>query len=178
MHTLRSITTGAVVLGLLATTSLAAVAQEEDEPQVSVAPVVVSGTLDCTDDTGEGDEAIGQSAMTVHAWQATDPRLSGEAAYEGHWQLYEPPAEAADEPDAAGGATIYEIVNDGGGWLCEASRTASPRTADLDHTLVFSGEGEYEGLTAYLHVDWSTTPFTFNGLIMEGEAPAWAPPAE
>ena len=177
MQTPRSILTGAVVLGLLATTSLTAVAQDEDDAQVSVAPVVVTGTLDCTDAAAEGDGAIGQSTMTVHAWQATDPRLSGEAAYSGHWQLYEPPAEAADEP-TPGDEAVYEIVNDGGGWLCEASRTAAPRTTDLDHTLVFSGEGEYAGLTAYLHVDWSTTPFTFSGLIMEGEAPAWAPPAE
>lgn len=178
MQTLKSITTGAVALGLLAATSLTAVAQDEDEAQVSVAPVVVTGTLDCTDVTAEGEDAIGQSVITVHAWQATDPRLSGEAAYTGHWQLYEPPAEDADEPAAVDDAAVYEIVNEGGGWLCEASRTAPPRTGDADHTLVFSGIDEYEGLTAYLHVDWSTTPFTFTGLIMEGEAPAWAPPAQ
>lgn len=176
MQTFKSIMTGAVVLGLLAGTSLTAVAQDEDEAEVSVAPVVVTGTLDCTDAAGDGD--IGQSVVTVHAWQATDPRLSGEVAYSGHWQLYEPPAEDADEPATVDDPAVYEIVNEGGGWLCEASRTASPRTGDADHTLVFSGEGEYEGLTAYLHVDWTTTPFSFSGLIMEGEAPAWAPPAQ
>ncbi len=177
MQTLRLTLTGAVCLVLLAATSLAAVAQD-DAAQVSVAPVVVTGTLDCTAGAGEGDEPIGQSVMTVHAWQATDPRLTGEAAYTGRWQIYEPPAEDADDPQAAVDTAVYEIVNDGGGWICEESRTALPRTGDTSHTLVFSGENEYEGLTAYLQVDWSTTPFTFSGLIMEGEAPAWAPPAE
>lgn len=179
MQTLRLILTGAVTLVLLAASSLAVMAQDDTE-QVSVAPVVVTGTLDCTADTGEGDEPIGQSAMTVHAWQATDPRLSGEASYTGHWHIYDPPSEDAGDPEAVDVAdeAIYEIVNDGGGWICEASRTALPRTSEATHTLVFSGSDEYEGLTAYLHVDWSTTPFTFSGLIMEGEAPAWAPPAE
>lgn len=177
MQTPRVTPTGGVILALLATTSLTAVAQD-DAPEVSTAPVVVTGTLDCTAGAGEGEEPIGQSVMTVHAWQATDPRLTGEATYTGHWQLYEPPAEDADDPQAAVDTAVYEVVNDGGGWLCEASRTALPRTGETSHTLVFSGEDEYEGLTAYIQVDWSTTPFTFSGLIMEGEAPVWAPPAE
>jgi hypothetical protein len=179
MQTLRLTLTGAVILVLLVATSLAVMAQDE-ATDVSVAPVVVTGTFDCTEGTGEGDEPIGQSVMTVHAWQATDPRLSGEAAYTGHWHIYDPPSEDAGDPAAidVSDEAVYEIVNDGGGWICEASRTALPRTGDTTHTLVFSGEGEYEGMTAYLHVDWSATPFTFSGLIMQGEAPEWAPPAE
>ena len=178
MQSLQLILTGPVILVLLAATSLAVVAQDEATMQVSVAPVVVTGTLDCTD--GESEEPMGQSVVTVHAWQATDPRLSGEATYTGHWHIYEPPSEDAGDPEAVdvADAAVYEIVTEGGGWLCESSRTAPPRTGDATHTLVFSGKDEYEGLTAYLHVDWSATPFTFSGLIMEGEAPAWAPPAE
>ena len=59
--------------------------------------------------------------------------------------------------------SVYEIVNDGGHWLCETSRAVAPGDAPGAHTLVFNGEGDYEGMTAYLNVDWSQTPFAFTG---------------
>jgi hypothetical protein len=177
MQTLKVSFAGLVAIALLAGASVAAVAQTEVAEDS--APVVISGTLECLDSgpTDDGDP-IGQSTVTVHAWQADDTRLTGEVNYGGRWQLYEEPAEDADDPTAGQEAAVYEIVNDGGSWLCEATRTSAPRTGDDGHTLVFNGEDGYEGLTAYLHVDWNTTPFTFSGVILQGEAPPYAPPAE
>ena len=79
-------------------------------------------------------------------------------------------AESGDE------AAVYEIVNEGGHWLCEASRAVAPGDAPGAHTLVFNGEGDYEGMTAYLDVDWSQAPFAFTGVILPGEAPPYAEP--
>ena len=111
--------------------------------------------------------------VNVHRWQASDARLGGEATYTGQWQLYEPPAE---DSGTGGDAAVYEIVNEGGHWLCEASRALTPGDAPGAHTLVFNGEGDYEGMTAYLDVDWSQAPFAFTGVILPGEAPPYAEP--
>ena len=191
MRTLRLSLLGTIILTLLASSSVAVVAQAEEttegttedatvEATEAAAPVVVSGTLECLGELPEGeggeDAATPQDeVVNLHRWEATDPRLSGEVTYTGRWQLYEEPPEDA----GIGGATdaaIYEIVNEGGHWLCEASRTPAQRTPTDAHTLVFDGEGEYEGLTAYLHVDWSQVPYTFTGLILRGEAPPFAEP--
>lgn len=52
-----------------------------------------------------------------------------------------------------------------------------PRSPVEGNTVVFDGEGGYEGLTAFLQVDGSQTPFTFEGLILPGDAPPYAEPA-
>ena len=71
----------------------------QTEVEEDSVPVVVSGTLDCLDSQASGDdEPIGQSTVTVHAWQADDTRLTGEVNYGGRWQLYEEPAEDAGDP--------------------------------------------------------------------------------
>jgi hypothetical protein len=181
MQTMRLSLGGSVVIALLTGASVAVAAQsEEASAPPDTSPVVVSGTLDCLDsstsDTGDG-EAVGQSVVTLHAWEADDTRLTGEVNYGGHWQLYAEPSEDAGTVGASE-AAVYEIVNEGGSWLCEAARTAEPRTGGDGHTLVFSGEDGYEGLTAYLHVDWSTAPFNFSGVILSGETLPYAEPAE
>jgi len=182
MRTVRSLLIGALSLALLSSMSIVVLAQtEEPTEEPAVSPVVVSGTLECLDSSEastDDPDAIEGSVVTVHAWQASDARLAGEVSYTGRWQLYEEPSEDTGDVDVTGDSAVYEIVNEGGRWLCEAARTAAPRTADDTHTLVFSGEDGYEGLTAYLHVDWASTPYAFTGLILAGEAPPYAPPAE
>jgi len=176
MRTLRLPLIGLVILTLLATMSIMATAQTEEE---AGSPVVVSGTLECLDGSASGeDEAtpIGQSVISVHAWQASDPRLTGEVTYSGQWQLYGEPSEDTGSVGAMDEVAVYKIVNEGGRWLCEEARAAEPRVGDGTHTLIFSGEEGYEGLTAYLHIDWSTTPYVFSGLILPGEAPPYAEP--
>jgi len=175
MQTLRLSLAGLAAIALLAGTSITALAQDDE---ATTTPVVVSGTLECLDSTTTDDEAMGQSVVTVHAWEATDERLSGEVSYGGRWQLYEQPSEDSGSVESAEGVAAYEIVNEGGTWMCEAARAAAPRSGEDAHTLVFNGEDGYEGLTAYLQVDWSTSPYQFSGLILPGEAPPYAEPAQ
>jgi hypothetical protein len=158
------------------------IAQEPENEGATTSPVVVTGTLECRGGTATGEPADAgasaapvQAKVTVHEWVASDPRLSGEVAYTGTWHIYEEPSEDTGTT-AAQDQAIYEIVNEGGTWLCEASRLPDPMVPSEEHTLVFNGEGAYEGMTAYLHIDWSQAPFAFTGLILPGEAPPYAEP--
>lgn len=178
MPNLRWSLSGTLMLLLLTVpTAMAA-----DEPAATGSePVVVSGTLDCDVDAAASPAADGStdtstaSILNLHEWTASDPRLSGDVSYSGHWQLYGVPQEDGGDP-AASDPTVYSIVNEGGSWLCETSRTAEPPAAGGPHTLVFNGEGDYEGLTAYLEVDFSQAPYAFTGLILQGDEPPYAEP--
>jgi hypothetical protein len=168
---------GMSILMLVGGASMAT-AQETEDTTAAAEPVVLSGTLEClgavpADQAASAEASPGTDVVNVHRWQASDARLSGEATYTGQWQLYEQPAE---DSGSGSDAAAYEIVNDGGHWLCEASRAVAPGDAPGAHTLVFSGEGEYEGMTAYLDIDWSQTPYAFTGVILPGEAPPYAEP--
>jgi hypothetical protein len=135
-------------------------------------PVVVTGTLDCS---AEGAaEAAGD--LNIHHWTADDARLTGDATYSGRWQLYDTPAEDGGIP-AEQQAAVYDIVNEGGSWLCEETRTPEPPQAPGDRsTLVFTGQGDYEGMTAYIEVDLTQAPYAFSGLILQGDEPPYAEP--
>lgn len=177
MPKLRWSLTGTLVILLVAVPTVMAA---DDPAAVGSDPVVVSGSLDCdvagTSPTADASEVTSSAAiLNLHEWTASDPRLTGEAAYSGHWQLYEAPAEdtGSSETDAA----AYAIVNEGGSWLCTETRTSGPpRTENDRHTVVFTGQGDYEGLTAYLEVDFSQAPYAFTGLILKGDAPPYAEP--
>jgi hypothetical protein len=176
MRTLLQPIVGVIILVLAGGAGV--VTAQETEEAAAAEPVVVSGTLEClgevpADQAADADASLGTDVVNVHRWQASDTRLGGEAAYTGQWQLYEQPAE-----DAGSGSdtAAYAIVNDGGRWLCEVSRAVTPGDAPGAHTLVFDGEGEYEGMTAYLNVDWSQTPYAFSGVILPGEAQPYAEP--
>jgi hypothetical protein len=179
MPILRLSLSGALILSLLLPGL--AVAQD-DETTADGQPVVVSGTLDCQGEVaaspapGASPAVAGETqVVNLHQWTASDPRLEGEAAYSGHWQLYDPPAEDTGSTDVD--TAIYAIVNDGGSWICKETRTPQPpRTGGERQTLVFSGQGDYEGLTAYLEVDLSQAPYAFSGIILTGDEPPYAEP--
>ena len=146
MRTLRATTAAcAAAIVVLATTS--AVAASDASP--------------CT-----GTVEFGEEGMT---WTATDPRLSGDATGTGGWSLYETPAE--DAGTMAAEDRSYIIINEDGSWGCAKSEPAGPEPDATGHTLVFSGTGDYEGLTAHVRIDWSTYPFGFSGVIIEGGVP-------
>lgn len=171
MRTLLRSLTGTIVLTLLV--CAVAIGAEPVTPDGDQ-PVVVSGTLECLADTppaGTGEVAD----FHVHRWEASDPRLEGEVDYSGTWRLFDTPAEDSGTP-ADQDSAIYSIVNEGGSWLCEETRLDPPPATGQRGTLVFDGQGEYAGLTAYLQVDWSQAPYQFSGLILSGDEPPYAEP--
>jgi hypothetical protein len=166
MRRLRTALVGPVALALVVSLGGAAIAQDDE-----VAPSATTGTLQLSepmDDAGSHDEAVEH----VHTWTAEDPRLTGTATYTGTWHIYDPPSEDCDDPDAETGA-YYEIVNDGGGWACSGIREPipGPEGATNVHVLALTGTGGYEGLYAYIMIDWSTDPFTFSALITPNQVP-------
>ena len=162
MRTFRAILAGPVVLALLLGLGGAAIGQTDD-----AVPTGTTGTL-VLDEPVMGDEAMEH----VHTWTADDPRLTGTATYTGNWHLYDPPSEDCDDPEREAGA-MYEIVNEGGGWACAGVNAPipGPEGATNVHVLALTGTGEYEGLYAYIMIDWGTDPFTFSALITPNKAP-------
>lgn len=146
MRTLRSII-AASAAALLTLTMVGAAAASD------VAP--------CT-----GTVEFGEDGMT---WDATDPRLSGEASGSGGWSFYAPAGEDAGDMPAEDRS--YIIINEDGSWNCAKSAPTAPEPDATGHTLVFAGTGDYEGLTAHVRIDWETYPFSFSGVIVEDGVP-------
>ena len=84
-------------------------------------------------------------------------------------------------PDSAGcrsrGHAAVRIVNDEGAWA-GTGRTINSLNNGRMEMLELSGEGAYEGLTAFLVEDLFHTPGTAKGVIIEGELPAFPEPIE
>jgi len=165
MRILRTALVGLVALALTMGLGGAAIAQDD-----ALATSATTGTLELSEpvDVGMHDEAVEH----VHTWTAEDPRLTGTATYTGTWEIYDPPAEDCDDPESEAGS-MYEIVNDGGGWACSGVRAPipGPDGATNVHVLALTGTGGYEGLYAYIMIDWGTDPFTFSALITPNEVP-------
>lgn len=175
MRTLRTLLVGPVILALLIALGPPVVAQDED----ALAPASATGTLEFLEpgeEAGTGDaagaEVHDEATPHVHRWTSSDPRLSGMATYTGEWHIYDPPSEDCNDPEVTAGA-VYEIVNDGGTWRCSGVRAPipGPEGATNVHTMVLTGTGGYEGLYAYVMVDWSSSPFTFGALITPNMVP-------
>lgn len=159
MRTLRHILVGPVVLALLIGLGAAGVAQDE-----AATPTATTGTLVLEPST--------DPEVHVNTWTAEDPRLTGTATYTGTWQLYDPPSEECDQPEGEAEA-MYEIVTEGGSWVCAGVNAPipGPEGASNVHVLALTGKGGYEGLYTYIMIDWGTDPFTFSALITPNKAP-------
>ena len=146
MRTLRT-TMAAGAAAILIVSAVGAAAASDVEP--------------CT-----GIVEFGEEGMT---WDASDPRLTGNASGSGGWSFYAPAGEDAGE--MTGEDRSYIIINEDGSWGCAKSEPTAPEPDATGHTLVFSGTGDYEGLTAHVRIDWSEYPFSFTGVIIEGSVP-------
>ncbi len=144
MRTIRTVVASLAAVSLLALPSASAVAQSEG----------------CT-----GIFELGEDAGFL---TSTDPRLSGDASGSGGWTLYGP---ASEDVGSGGEVASYIIINEDGTWECVDAVRAAPEPGVDTDTLVFAGSGDYEGLTAHIRIDWSTYPFSFSGVILEGDLP-------
>lgn len=165
MRTIKTALVAPVVLALLVGLGGPAVAQS-DEP----VPSAATGTLELNESLADASHE--EPMLHEHVWTSDDPRLTGTATYTGSWHIYDPPAEDCDDPTAEAGAA-YAIVNDGGSWACANVRAPipGPDGASNVHMLALTGTGDYEGLYAYIMVDWSTDPFTFSALVTPNKVP-------
>ena len=171
-----------IVMGLLAGSALGVTAQDQEPSAASF----------FTGDAGEGyraeryvgwDESsetrddgvvIGAGSSSV-LWQTNDPRIDGWATYVGTEVDYREGA-LSDSPTGLDGvvrAYLTRVVNDAGAWEGTLVSFQMDDVA-LDMTTGWLvGEGAYEGLMAYVAIDFTTADCcVINGNITpEGRPP-------
>jgi len=101
-------------------------------------------------------------------WAATDPRISGDVEYAGNGSEFPRVYLGLD-------AATISVSNEDGRW----TGTGTGLQMDGEHaapfTAVLTGEGAYEGLTAYVVLDWMG--YALQGAIFPGSMPV-APTAK
>ena len=160
MKRLRAFVTTIIAVGVLAGSTIGALAQSEN-----MAPAVVDGT--CGWDQCQGPGGI----------EASDPRLTGRGGVAQHMEA---PASYTLFDDSGDMLAEFipwierwEITNDGGSWTGINNALETAQGEDLENFdysgfVVLQGEGGYEGLGAYLIVDYTTEPPSFRGAIFPG----------
>ena len=163
MRAIKTTTISILAVGLLAGSAVGVAAQDESAGASNLTGTIASGS-DVSQGTRTEVEGLVLTSGVVGLgrWDAPDERLSGDATYTGNW-LYD-----ERERTSIRSAT-YELSNDGGSWLGEATALATP-SLDTD-TVLFTGRGGYEGLTAYVLIDWSRPATEFTGVVFPAPMP-------
>lgn len=162
-----------------------AAASAEDD---LLATTFVTGTLGDPAQVTEGVETRVDGVTERRGWvfadqalETDDPRLTGtvSAVVSGDERIVTGTNFRVDLQSGT-----IRIENDGGGWTGSLTsinhfRSGGDPTTAID-TAVLSGEGAYEGLSAYLLIDFSETPAVVQGTVFAGEMPPFPelPPAE
>ncbi len=155
-------------VSLLGGTSGAAIAQETDEAMASATAqgqvffngVTSSGVANLDDGFWRMEDM--RISMRV---DADDDRLDGTGSVRYNSSKYPFPVEVS--------AGIYDFANEGGRWVGTMTAFVEPTMGIDRDTVILSGEGAYEGLSAYLLIDWSSLPADFIGAIFPGEMPPY-----
>jgi len=163
----------AIVVGLLAGSAIAASAQD-----ASSEAAFTTGTVGVSTVIGEPASTITDGVEDVRGLvregpiEMSDPRLTGLLLRVLNFTVH-PIGEGALVVQT----DLWRIENDGGSWTGPSTAISgigeipSDVTADLE-TVVLTGEGDYDGLSAYLVADWSPeTGADVQGAIFTGEMP-------
>ena len=184
MGTLRGTLAATVILVLAAASLSIAVAQAEiDEPAAPVGVVIESTWTGRPDDgqiTTDPSAAFYKvyDRIVSERWDATDPRLSGEATSRVMRHEY---------PTLGYFLESFEqtLVNAEGSWVGTGTGIAS-RNDDAEYgdvyTMTLHGTGAYEGLIAYLTAIWPYDEvgdyvWRIRGLIIEDALPPFPEPS-
>ena len=183
MRAIKTTTISILALGLLAGSTVGVAAQDEEATIEPSTPAIVTGTM-----LGDGEpvqdgvetmvDGVSQNRGGLFGgrqFEADDPRLTGVVSMAANGDL------RTVEGTLAFLQSIHQrIENEEGSWSgqCDALVIADGRPDPL--TCLFSGEGAYDGLSAYLVFENpEQPPFPYQGLIFEGELPPMPePPAE
>lgn len=165
MRTVRLSLAGTVIFTLLGGLGAAVLAQDaEPAPPARVSIEVLEGRL-----VGEcgGEDPVVCTWTTFDRWSATDTRLSGRATRRVIQYVWEAPAGDVLE------AMAVRLVNDAGAWVGTGRYVGSD--VDLFSGYTLTGEGGYEGLTAFAAggtgEDVHDYAYTLNAVIVDGEVP-------
>ena len=142
--------------------------------------VVGSSGLSVAQDA-EPDIAAIDGTWSGVFFDANDPRLDGEVSYGADITPYGRKAfvkhdDSGDEVLAVTpNEETWRISNDDGSWDGSGTNVKVESPADgvtfFTSTVTLRGKGAYDGLTAYLLVDWTQRPLTIQGAIYPSDAP-------
>lgn len=185
MRTPRLTFAGATVLMLAIGTAGTAVAQTETDSDAEPVGVVVKVTWEGQSEQGRRPEEPDVVATQFYdlvftpRWEATDPRLSGDATRRLNRHEYESLVNLYAFHDT--------LVNDGGRWegtgigISPNPLVSDPEYGQVD-TVTLHGSGGYEGLTAYLTYAGESLGShrdTLRGVIVpDGMPPVPEPPTD
>lgn len=190
MKSARALVIASLTIGLLLTSVVTVAAQEDTDVDELTATSWVSGTAGDARQTTQGTDSPQGGGFIEHrgyifgdsAIDTDDPRLNGSMTVvaNGDERYLSGTAGSGELTDIQG--LGVRITNDEGGWSGQGTAlihgNGSTLTTDLD-TIILAGQGAYEGLTAYLIIDNTSTPRTVEGTIFEGQiTPLPEPPAE
>jgi hypothetical protein len=156
---IRTTTISILAAGLLAGTTVGVTAQDEGSERVTTSftgrftsqeDVISHGTS-----TGPGDDGLELTTgiVVLGSMVSSDPRLTGTVTSA---LTYLIDTNAINDDHAANilATGTYELTNDEGSWLGEATNFGNIDLGVNYQTIIFEGRGGYEGLTAYAVVDW------------------------
>ena len=184
MRSPRSALASIVTAALMVATAGMTVAQAEADPDAAPVGVVIESTWTGRPDDGQITTDPSRAFYSVYdrivseRWEATDPRLSGEATYRGMRHEY---------PTLGYFLESFEqtLVNEEGSWVGTGTGIAS-RNDDAEYgdvyTMALRGAGAYAGLVAYLtaifpYDEVDTYVWRIRGLIVEDELPPFPEPS-
>jgi hypothetical protein len=162
MRMIKTTTISILAVGLLAGSAVGVAAQDD----AAVAEVtsftgerttqqdqVVEGTSSAS---GGLDEVTG--SVYVGSLVASDPRLTG--TYTSTDNYIVDTTEMLDDFSNFNvvSASTWELTNDGGSWIVEVTSFGNIEADVNAGWLEFTGQGGYEGLSAYAVADWRDSP--------------------
>jgi len=170
-----------LAIGLVAGSTVSVAAQEEEAAAEPTTPAKVTGTIQSGGDVvQEPTEAVVDGVLEVRgfvlvgdALEMDDPRLTGSISVTFNADVHK----VSDFEEIVLQTVDMRIDNDDGSWTGQGTQLEHngaeiPEDEMINlQTLPMTGAGAYEGLSAYLFVDFSEGPPTVEGAIYEGELP-------
>ena len=173
MKGLKTTTISILAIGLLAGSAVGVAAQDA-EATAEVSSFTGTGTegLEVLSEGTFGvntdglNDAVG--VVYVARFDSDDDRLTGDATITANWQFADP----SGTPLLA--ARTYELTNEGGSWVGQSHSLNADDLGVSVEMAVLTGQGGYEGLTAYVIMQWSpqsSPEATFVAATFPGEMP-------
>jgi hypothetical protein len=184
MKNARMVVSSILVIGLLATSAVTVAAQDDDIDELT-AVSYVTGTLGDPIPGDPGTDSPSGGLLEHRGYifaeipvETDDPRLTGSMTLtaNGDERFFSGTIGPGEYTDIQ--VHGVRITNDEGGWSGQGTtfrhgndfRAEGTATTDFN-TVILAGDGAYEGLTAYVLIDGTTTPASLEGTIFQGVMP-------
>lgn len=176
MRTIRATATAILSIGLLASPAVGVAAQDEGQGSLVTSftgefttqiDVISEGTP-----FGDADGFEGTNGLVARmSMVSSDPRMTGTVISTANFILDTNQMAPDFEVFNVLGTNTYELTNDGGSWIGEATSFGNIDLGVTKGTIVFVGRGGYEGLTAYLATDGEAFRTGYVGMIFPRPMP-------